>query len=473
MHTPNAASSSWDEQVREFNTSGTASPQTLVAAVEAKNLQLVKKLVKEGAGINDRERPAVGTTLNNGKIRVVSDNNFGDDSFITIHVRHREAKLEDTGSARPFEEPRANEGHYEWVSDFTDLRRTALQTAADNGALDIVEYLLNQDGIDVDANPHYEYGRTSLQAAIECGHTKIVERLLAHGAQLYETPDLPEHRSNVMQFLPEGNVRRDIVRSLIYFKDNDTVERERKELYKFMSTLLRGDMKKLEHFKEILEELPDELEAMRRNNWKLAHRLLQRAAPACRGNRKPDKRRGICEVSLEILTRPKLIGHAANSLQKFGQRTALHLAAASNNEDVVQNITRQATCLLLDREDNHKATPLSLAVENNHATIIRILLDCGAATTSVPYGNMSSLLKGASAEYREDASQGARLGRKGKPCIVRIRGNRSLSNSKEEKNKHFSRKTEIDRFADISACNFAPDPQPSLDWLKPSVLFIL
>ena len=60
---------------------------------------------------------------------------------------------------------------------FKFRRRKALQAAAENGHLEVVERLLTAKA-DVNAGPAYDSGRTALQAAAKNGHLAVVERLL-------------------------------------------------------------------------------------------------------------------------------------------------------------------------------------------------------------------------------------------------------------------------------------------------------
>ncbi|RPB06915.1 ankyrin, partial [Morchella conica CCBAS932] len=61
--------------------------------------------------------------------------------------------------------------------------RTALQAAAENGHRDIVKRLVRYDKSMIDTGPSESYGRTALQAAAEGGHHAVVEFLLKEGVQ--------------------------------------------------------------------------------------------------------------------------------------------------------------------------------------------------------------------------------------------------------------------------------------------------
>ena len=67
--------------------------------------------------------------------------------------------------------------------EFYGFKRTALQVAALNGHIEVVELLLAVDA-DVNTPADVDYGETALQVAAASGHMEVVEMLLAAGADV-------------------------------------------------------------------------------------------------------------------------------------------------------------------------------------------------------------------------------------------------------------------------------------------------
>lgn len=416
--------------------------------------------------VNLPERPSVGSTLNNGKVKIVAHEYNGDPSKLTIHLREGDEDSDEHGTAEKLEPEQDGYQYRDW----TRFVRTALQTAADYGYLDIVEYLLQErvppKQIDVNEAPYWEYGRTALQAAIESGHKDIVQVLLAHGADVFEQPDadIPIHRTTMQLALNlESPLSEEILRMLIF--DGG---KERSGFYQYMCRLLdSGRWREIVLFKGVLETLPEtlEVEILNRRKSQLTDSIMQAAAWACKSKRWEHDSPGLGTLLLDMLVRPSLVKRAANSLTSFDKKTPLHLAAELNNCQAVEKLLEEGAQvgLRLNWRDKGKSTAVSLAAERGNAWIARVLLRHGASTDRIRYEDVPALLQRRWGEEEQGTT------------IVRVRGpGPFIAGSKGAKDAaEFSHCTEVDSFSSSARCHFGPEYglTNSLDWLKPSILF--
>jgi ankyrin repeat protein len=80
--------------------------------------------------------------------------------------------------------------------DYSDKEdgRTALQAAAQNGHIQLVDFLLSA-GANVNAPASWNYGSTALQAATYCGHSQLINLLLRAGANVNQDGRLENGRT--------------------------------------------------------------------------------------------------------------------------------------------------------------------------------------------------------------------------------------------------------------------------------------
>lgn len=132
---------------------------SLQQAVKSGHIQVASALIDAGEDVNAKSNRN-GRALQSAALRRYIDT--------VAMLLHRKAEI----NAKP-EHPRC---------------RSALQSAAARGHLDVVDLLLN--GADVNGKPAWDSGQTALQSAASGGHVDVLKLLLDHGAAVNQEGSL-------------------------------------------------------------------------------------------------------------------------------------------------------------------------------------------------------------------------------------------------------------------------------------------
>lgn len=288
----------------------------LFKAVQDQDMEAVQQLLKEGADINSCASSGV-TVL----IVAASNNN------IPL------AKLALSAGVQ--------------VNAFDEDGETALTTACYNGFTEMVQLLLEYK-----ANPNIGGGKTTraLNAAIANGHTHLVEPLLRAGADV----NYSDWFGKTPLMLAAENGSMEMVQLFIKHKAH-------------INTQSQG-----------VSHPPTALTyAVKNNHLDIAQVLIKAGAQLNLGKENPIKRDYALEAAAENghLACVKLLldhGVPVDHNDSYDYKTALHEAAENGHLDVVK--------LLLDKgadinKSLHSISPLMAAIRNKHVAVVKLLIE--------------------------------------------------------------------------------------------------
>jgi ankyrin repeat protein len=248
---------------------------------------------------------------------------------------------------------------------------TALQAAAFAGEHTLVELLLRQ-GADASAPASNEGGRTALQAAASCGHAMIVKILVKVGVDVNEPPANISGMTALQAALASGHD--DVVTLLIsYDALSDSLGSEGDGTSLLRSAIVTGK-------KDVLQKLYSEGVDMKQKDLvgqNCLHLISQHRHH---------------EVMEWLLSQ----GLYGVNERDYNGMTPLYLAAENG---LLANIRRLIDAdANLDLEDNEGRTALLAAVQNNHPDAVRLLLEKGAGIEKLQVAHWRALLKPLEAE---------------------------------------------------------------------------
>ena len=299
-------------------------------AVAEGQIELILKLIKEGADINEKD----------------------DQSWTPMHLACQNGQLEVIKLLRK---------HKARIDCREKDKLTPLHIACQNGHLEVVQYLCD---IKKSYNEKTIHGETALHLAAENGHLEIVKHLYLKGAKIdiatenqNKTPlelALLNRHSEVTKILIEYSVLENYLQETIFSILKIAIETLQVDIVKCLLE------KKTLNYKPLMNQ--DET-------------YLHYIVTNCQDE---DER------SLNMI---EFLGehfgkNFINQQRKTDSFTALHLAVLMNKLNMIKSLTEIDASVNLT--DESKITPLNIAVANENFKIVGCLLNHGAINTCVP-----------------------------------------------------------------------------------------
>ena len=301
----------------------------LQAAAELGHMEVVEKLLAEGAEINapagqHSGRTALQAAAGSGHMEVVE-------------------KLLAEGA-----EINTPAGEYNG--------QTALQAAAGSGHMEVVEKLLAEDA-EINAPASDWDGRTALQAAAGSGHTEVVEKLLAEGAKI-NTP-AGEYSGQTALQAAAGSGHMEVVEKLLAEgAEINAPAGEYNGRTALQAAAGSGHM-------EVVEKLLAEGAEI---NMPAGRQFGLTALQAAAGS-------GHMEVVEKLLAEGAEINTPAG---EYNGQTALQAAAGSGHMEVVEKLLAEDAEINAPASDWDGRTALQAAAEKGHIKVVEKLLAEGA-----------------------------------------------------------------------------------------------
>lgn len=199
----------------------------LIQAAKKGDINEVRRLISEGANVNAKDNdgwtPLHWAVKNNHSTtaEVLLDNGAGLITFESFqeHYVWRKYQEIETEHCKNSLHLAARLGNLEAVEDLlgkgadvnaqNDIGKTPLHFAAENGYKEVVEALLDKDGIDVNAKDND--GKTPLHFAADNGHKEVVEVLLKGGANV----NAKDNSGYTPLHCAANNLYKDVVKALL------------------------------------------------------------------------------------------------------------------------------------------------------------------------------------------------------------------------------------------------------------------
>lgn len=272
---------------------------------------------------------------------------------------------------------------------------TPLHIAAEKGNLPVLDYLMTLHEVRISINQYaaYQTGFTPVMAAAAHNHTEVIERLVAHGADLNKTDN--QNRHSLFIAVETGKV--DAVRKLIALgadASRDVLSNSNKSP---MMHWVNDN-----HYGEILGMIVGagaNINATDSNNQTALHRacdymrheqikcLLQLGADANavnnHGQRPIDElmdnygyRNNDMPETIDALLRAG--ADAGISPSPLVQRAPLHIAAEAGHVQSVRMLIKKGAPVDVPERSSTHMTPLLMAAENGNLQIVEMLLEAHA-----------------------------------------------------------------------------------------------
>ena len=369
----------------------------LQAAAEEGHVEIIEKLLAEGANINALAanhygRTALQAATERGHMEVVekllaegadvnalAGNSYGRTALQAAaqgaHVEVLEKLLAEGADinasagnhwGRTALQAAAEQGHMEimkiLLAKGADINapagdiggRTGLQAAAEEGHMEIIEKLL-AEGANINALAANHYGRTALQAATERGHMEVVEKLLAEGADVNALAGNSYGRTALQAAAERGHMK--AVENLLAKGADVNAPAAIFGKTALQAAAERGHMEAVE---KLLGEGAD-VNALAAANGRTA---LQAAAEW-----------GHMEVVERLLAKGADVNTSDYKL--VGLRTALQAAAERGHMEVVEKLLGEGADVNAPASMNGR-TALQAAAEGGHMEVVEKLLAKGA-----------------------------------------------------------------------------------------------